>query len=332
MLMVILVIAVIGGWELYLRHRGVAISYDNGKELWSDKRAMVYESPEKMTVFIGSSRIKYDLDIDTWQKMTGRHAVQLAIEGSSPLPVLEDLGNDTAFRGRLVVDVTEILFFSMAPMSLERPQTDLAWYKGRTPAQRASFALDHALESQFVFLDRDFMSLNDGIAHWEIPDRPGVFVFPAFPLDFNRTSFERQSTMTDRFLADTSLQHRVQNIWVFLMTMGKNAPPPKEDPVPMIMSTAKTAVDKIRARGGEVFFTRTPSSGPMLGGEMHVFPREKGWDPLLAATGSKGFHFMDNPATAHLICPEWSHLSPSDAVLYTRALIGQLPPSFVTTN
>jgi hypothetical protein len=70
----------------------------------------------------------------------------------------------------------------------------------------------------------------------------------------------------------------------------------------------------------------------MLGGEMHVFPRTTGWEPLLAATRSKGFHFMDNPATAHLICPEWSHLSPSDAVSYTRALIGQLPPSFVTTN
>ena len=250
MLMVILVIAVIGGWEAYLRHQGVAISYDNGKELWSDKRAMVYESPEKTTVFIGSSRIKYDLDIDTWQKMTGRHAVQLAVEGSSPVPVLEDLGNDTAFRGRLVVDVTEILFFSMAPPNLERAQTALAWYKGRTPAQRASFALDHALESQFVFLDRDFMSLNDGIAaSWKIPDRPGVFVFPTFPLDFNRTDFERQSKMTDRFLADTSLQHRVQNIWVFFMTMGKNEPPPKEDPVPMIMNTAKKAVEKIREIG-----------------------------------------------------------------------------------
>jgi len=89
-LALLLIVVVIGGWEVYLRNKGVTISYDNGKELWADKRAMVYEPSDKTTVFIGSSRIKYDLDIDTWQKITGRHAVQLAIEGSSPMPILTD--------------------------------------------------------------------------------------------------------------------------------------------------------------------------------------------------------------------------------------------------
>ena len=65
-LMLVLVVLVIGGWELYLRSSGVTISYDNGKELWADKRAMVYEPADKATVFLGSSRIKYDLDIPTW--------------------------------------------------------------------------------------------------------------------------------------------------------------------------------------------------------------------------------------------------------------------------
>src|SRR5258708_38714678 len=110
----LLVVIVIGGWEIYLRHSGITISYDNGKELWADKRAMVYEPSDKATVFIGSSRITFDLDIDTWTKITGRHAIQLATEGSSPVPTLEDLGNDPRFKGKLVVDVTKGLFFSPA--------------------------------------------------------------------------------------------------------------------------------------------------------------------------------------------------------------------------
>ena len=134
MLMVLLVVIVIGGWELYLRHTGVVLSYDNGKELWADKRARVYEP--KTTVFIGSSRIKYDLDIATWEKTTGRHAVQLAVEGTSPLPSLIDLGNDTAFKGQLVVDVTEMLFFSPAdPGNGKDQRTNINYYKTRTPAQ-----------------------------------------------------------------------------------------------------------------------------------------------------------------------------------------------------
>ncbi len=156
---------------------------------------MVYE-PAKTTVFIGSSRIKYDLDIDTWQKLTGRHAVQLAIEGSSPMPILTDLGNDPNFHGKLVVDVTEVLFFPGAPSALEKPTRNIAWYHDQTPAQKASFVLDHALESQFVFLDNEFLSLNVGLNKLAPPDRPGIFVFPEFPLDFEWTNFERQTKMT----------------------------------------------------------------------------------------------------------------------------------------
>lgn len=328
-LTLLLVVLVIGGWEAYLRSKGVTVSYDNGKELWADKRAMVYEPANATTVFIGSSRIKYDLDIETWQRLTGRRAVQLAYEGSSPLPVLVDLGNDTAFKGKLVVDITEALFYDTAGRSVQKPNEAIAWYRTRTPAQKASFLLDHALESQFVFLDKESLSLNAGLDNLKVPNRPGVFVFPSFPMDFHHTGFSRQNSMTPRFLADTSLQHRVQNIWVFLMTMGKNAPRPKGDPIAPVLEIAKTAVEKIRARGGEVVFVRTPSSGPMGEGEKHAFPRERCWDPLLAATHCSGVFFTDYPATAHFICPEWSHLSPQDAALYTQALITELPASFV---
>jgi len=327
-LALLLIVVVIGGWEVYLRSKGVTISYDNGKELWADKRAMVYEPSDKTTVFIGSSRIKFDLDVDTWQKETGKHAVQLAIEGSSPVPVLTDLGNDPNFHGRLVVDVTEGLFYSGDRYFMQKPETNLAWYKKRTPAEKASFLLDHVLESQLVFLDKDNLSLNVGLGRFNIPNRPDVYAFPEFPIDFNCTDFNRQSKMTPRFVADTTLQHRVQNVWLFVMEMGKKAPPPKQDPVPPILAVAKNAVDKIRARGGEVVFIRTPSSGLMLEVEQHVFPRARFWDPLLAATHCQGIHYADYPATSHFICPEWSHLSPQDAIKYTQALITELPTSF----
>jgi hypothetical protein len=329
-LMVLLVVVVIGSWELYLRHAGVTITYDNGKELWADKRAMVYEPSDKATVFIGSSRIKYDLDIDTWTKTTGRHAIQLATEGSSPVPVLEDLGNDPRFKGKLVVDVTEGLFFSPAGEGGGAQGKNIAYYKSETPAQKASFVLDHWLESVFVFLDKDFLSLNSGLEKLKIPDRPGIgYEHPPLPREFGDCSFDRQDKMTDKFLTDTSLQRQVTNFWVFIMNAGKMAPHTGPSPVPGIMQSVKTAVDKIRARGGDVVFIRTPSSGPMREGESHAFPREKLWEPLLASTHSQGIFFSDHPATDHFVCPEWSHLKPADAVLYTQALITELPKSFV---
>src|SRR5919107_2937306 len=96
-LALVLVSAFLASWELYLRHQGRGISYDDGGSLWSDKRKRVYEPIDKATVFIGSSRIKYDLDIPTWKKITGDEPIQLANVGSSPLPMLYDLADDTNF-------------------------------------------------------------------------------------------------------------------------------------------------------------------------------------------------------------------------------------------
>ena len=330
-LMAILVIVFIAGWEIYLRSTGVTLSYDEGKELWADKRAKVYKSPATATVFIGSSRIKYDLDIDTWQKLTGREAIQLAMEGNSPVPILEDLAADQRFAGKLVIDVTELVFFSDDDAPVRHEQKEyLDYYWRRTPAQRASFILDHALESQLIFLDKEGLSLNAELDKLTIPNRPNVFAPPIFPLDFSRVTFDRQDKMSPRFLADTSLQHQVQNIWVFLQTAGAAiAAQHPSNPTPAIMQQVAVAVAKIKSRGGEIVFVRTPGSGPMAAGEDKGFPRAKFWEPLLAITQCKGIHFADDPATAHFVCPEWSHLSPSDAVLYTRALIGHLPESFV---
>src|SRR3954467_5706362 len=113
LLMFLIVFSAVVCWEYFLRNKGYNISYDDGPALWADKRDHVYD--KDATVFIGSSRIKYDLDIDTWKNVTGDKAVQLAMQGTSPRPILENLANDKNFKGRLVIDVTEILFFGLHP-------------------------------------------------------------------------------------------------------------------------------------------------------------------------------------------------------------------------
>src|SRR6187431_1426228 len=105
-LTLVTVAIVILSFEIYLRNQGATIDYDDGEALWSNNRNMVYEPTDKSLVFIGSSRIKYDLDLPTWKGLTKVHAIQLAMEGSSPRPVLTDLANDPNFKGNVVIDVT----------------------------------------------------------------------------------------------------------------------------------------------------------------------------------------------------------------------------------
>lgn len=316
-------------WELYLRHNGATITYDDDSELWADKRQQVYKSPDKATVFIGSSRMKYDLDIPTWEHTTGKQAIQLAMEGSSPLEVMEDLANDNDFKGNLIVDATELLFFALDPMFNATPRKNLDYYHKQTPAQKVSFQLNHLLESQFVFLNKDFFSLNAELDKLGFANRENVYVKPSFPMAFSNRTFDRQTLMEPEFEKDTSEQRQVQNVWMFFLNKISTAPPPKVNPVPIILDRAKAAVDKIRKRGGDVVFIRPPSSGPYLDIEQHVFIRDVFWNGILTTTNSKGYHYADNPATNHFNCIEWSHLTPAQAKVYTQALINELPSSFV---
>lgn len=312
------------GWELYWRSKGFETSYDDSAALWADKRARVYEPSNQATVFIGSSRIKFDLDIPTWEKLTGDKAVQLAMVGSSPQPALKDLAEDENFKGKLVIDVTEPLFFSNAPPNLDRPLTNVAYYKNRTPTQRFGFMVNHFLESQFVFLNQEYLSLNSLLDRTAIPKRDQIFTFPYFPPEFESTQFSRQSSMSQSFVKDVKLQKQQQDNWLFLIEASKQFPATQEKEMEAMFASVKSDIDKIRRRGGKVLFVRTPSSGPMWMGEQKGFPREKFWNKIVEQNKAESIHFEDYPETANYICPEWSHLSPEDAKIYTVHLIRQI--------
>ena len=157
LLAVSIFLIVLTGWEFYLRYRfhgqltGFPASYDDNEALWADKRGMVYEPADQATVFIGSSRMRFDIDVPTWENMTGDHAIQLGLDGGDPRPVLSDLAKDKNFRGKLLIDVTEGIFFYKEPW----PTKKIEYYHKITPTQRFSFQVDHVLESKFVFLDQD---------------------------------------------------------------------------------------------------------------------------------------------------------------------------------
>lgn len=318
--MLVIVTTAVFGYEMYLRSSGVGIAYDDGPALWSDKRKMVYEPSEKQIVFIGSSRIKFDLDIPTWKRETGLNAVQLSIVGSTPRPTLLDLANDPNFKGRLIIDVTEPVFFSDLPPYSEKPIKNIEYFHDHTLAQDASFEINKVLESQFVFLDKDYFSMNARLDALELQSRPGIFTMPVFPFGFERTDFDRQTYMTESFVKDSNRVNRMRAIWGQLM--GGPMPPPMNDQqIHDMLLTVKSSTDKIKARGGKILFVRTPSSGPFLQGETMGFPRERYWNKLLAVTGCKGIHFADYPETANFQCPEFSHLSRPDAILYTERFV-----------
>lgn len=321
LLMLLIVTIALVGWEIRLRKIGVQPTFDAGKVLWSDKRAMVYAPKDKATVFIGSSRIHFDLDIPTWESITGNKVVQLGIDGSSPMPVLTNLADDPDFKGNLIVDITEGLFFSTSPFNMEEPNNGINYYKDRTYAQKASFQINKLLESRLAFLDKENFSMNAYLAELRLKNRPKVFEMPIWPWQFSGASFDNQAIMYPIFVSDTNLQVTVRNIWAMFAKMEEKDIPMHGKQLDSFVNVVKVSVDKIKARGGNVFFTRTPSSGPYWIGEQMGFPRDKYYERILASTGCQGMHFQDYAVTKNMQCPEWSHLDQAQAIIYTKELI-----------
>ena len=323
MVVITVVVFFLLGWESYWRIKGHIPTYNDDKALWANKRSEAYKDKNEATVFIGSSRIKFDLDILTWQQITGEDAVQLSLVGTSPLLLLEDLANDEKFTGKLIIDVTEPLFFSKNPGFHKSAKEATAYYKGQTLAEKMSSALNLKLESNLAFLEERRFSLNSLLNDLEVPNREGVFSMPAFPKGFEWTTYDRQTYMSDMFLSDSNAINKQTSIWLMLI-MGDKTPPLTGEPLTAIFAQVKTSVDKIRARGGKVIFVRTPSSGVMGEGEKKFFPRNVYWDAMLDYVNAEGIHFLDYDDTKDLICPEWSHLSKEQAKGYTKHLASVL--------
>lgn len=317
----LLALLFVAGWEAYWRSQNFKLSYNDDEALWSYHRQRVYEGPPTAPVIIGSSRVKFGLDLAAWEEATGSAPVQLAQAGTSPRPVLTDLAKDENFKGTLVVGISEGLFFSPSGGFSERQAHNaVKFYSNRSIAQGVSFRINQALESKLLFLDEDRFALRYLLERLHIPDRPEVFSVPPFPIKFVSSNFDRQTFITPEFESDTSLQNEQRRIWMHIFTKAPQMPM-SDSTLTGIFKEVTASVAKIKERGGQVIFIRMPSDGEVWELEKKAFPREKYWDRLLNETGAPGIHFSEYPQLSKYRCPEWSHLTPADARIFTQDFV-----------
>src|SRR5690242_6908934 len=93
----------LGGWEWYWRAFGVAPGIRNSDGLWAIQRRRIDDGEGDATVAVGASRMYFDLQLPVWEKLDGKRPIQLAFEGTSPVPFIENLAADPKFTGRLLI-------------------------------------------------------------------------------------------------------------------------------------------------------------------------------------------------------------------------------------
>lgn len=317
---VLLFLLALAAWEWHWREFGAAPGYRNSDGLWAMQRRRIDTGEGDATVLVGSSRVLFDVQLPVWEQHWGERPIQLALEGTSSLPILENLADDPDFTGRVLVGVTPPLFFG----DFKRRLAVLPYYRNESPSQRAGQWLSmHLLEPVLAYYDPDF-ALFTVLERQPWPvrgEKPPLVEVRKLMV----SGPDRATHMWDKVENDPEYRTLAREIWRGLL-FGRPAPPPeamlklREE----TLQRAVVAVQKLRARGAEVLFLRAPSSGLWAEVEAKAFPRNETWDVLLARTGARGVHFEDYPELQGLELPEWSHLSKRDAERFTAALIGIL--------
>jgi len=311
---VLLVIAV-AGWEWRMRALGLeAGDLDDGPSFWAEQRRRI-DADGSAIAIVGDSRILFDTDLDRFAALTGARPVQLAIAGSNALPYLENLADAPHFHGLAIVGIADRSYFrpgaGLGAAALDR-------YRFESPAVRASFLLHRGLSRVFAFFD-DKYRLNTLVRQLDEGWRAGVLL----PVNevlwkLRTTRDDRQSGLWWRDENDARLRAHQRAAW------QRFVPPVPVETITGMVERTRVAVEKIRARGGEVIFVRPPSAPELWVFEEQTVPRARGWETLLARAELRGVHFNDYPAMQGLDLPEYSHLSRACATVFTDAYVRAL--------
>jgi hypothetical protein len=316
-------------WEIRCRAWGYAPTLNDTPDLWAESRRAV--QPDSV-VIIGDSRAWFDLDLDEMEQGLGRRPVQLAIPGSCAYPVLADLADDASFHGTVICSVVPIMFFAPAGPPVQNAMDAINRRRKQTIAQRASNKLAMLMEEHIAFMKESDLTLSALLARVTVPNRSDVLVPPRLPPYFESVDRERRARMFDVCAMPGPLQDRVKFGWLPLFTPP---PPPTYVPREAFLSgvaqavearfgDAAAAVQRIRARGGKVVFVRLPVCGDLKTLEDRATPRAGPWNRLLKESGAPGIYFEDYPELSSFVCPEWSHLSAPDSIVFTHRLVPHL--------
>jgi hypothetical protein len=296
-----LVLLVLGSSEGLWRARGFAPALRDGPRLWAFERARASRLGRRALVLVGASRMQVDMDLRALAAGTGMEPVQLAIDGTSGVPVLADLAADESFRGTVVFS----LMPGLAAEDDTRAREYVAFYHEQGLSDRLEFPLWETVQ-------RSLVSRSPALSHnvliraafgrgMPTPGTGGIRPDRSRPFDYTVFDAEPRRRRVERALA--------------------LRPAPSCSPEEFLADCARhdAMARRIRARGGEVVFVRMPISGGLWTLDARRYPRADYWDRFAATADSPTIHFADYPSLSRFECPDFSHLDASDAPAFTRA-------------
>jgi hypothetical protein len=332
----VMLLAYIALTELALARRQFIPTVHDTQARWLKERGRASALGARALVLVGASRIQLDLDLDVLRRRTRLEPVQLAIDGSSYVPVLQGLARDPSIRGTVVLDLMP------GPVSLEpEPSGASQRYQAEYDASTGSHMAwpTYRLADDWVaeYVRSRLISYADGARPWDalvnrlMNANATPQYLSTFP-DRSRHADYRRVTMPDFYLArvlrhlgnpveidaDQPNDRIAQQLAAYVARLEPTAQSAQTEKG---LRELQQAVSAIQARGGKVIIVNLPTSGFVQEADARRFPRRLYWDRVVATTSARTVHWQDYPALSSFTCPDGSHLDQRDEAAFTNALV-----------
>jgi hypothetical protein len=331
----VLALAFIALMETRLASRGFRPTAVDSEELWLRQRARAANLGHRALILIGESRMQLDVDLKRLHARTGLDVVQLAIDGSSFVPVLAGIAHDPEVNGTVVVS-----FMPHVVADWNRADAAAQYeadYERRSHLSRINARTSEAFLSNWV--GEHMRSYADGATPLSslllriLPSRATPQYLVTLP-DRSRLADYRLAPMPDLYYArvaremgaDLSLAAGETYDQVEHQLAGEIAELQPKDPSAFNQNLPKleALIEAIQSRGGRVYFFVFPTGGMVREIVDRTYPRASFWDTFARRTSARAVHFEDVPSLQHFSLPDGSHLDYRDRDALTDGLIDAL--------
>ena len=300
--------------ELHRREQGHLPTVRDDLDLWALERARVNGPGKHSIAILGTSRILYGLDPDALAlALPGKVPVMLAVNGAYPLAALSDLARDVKFTGTALVDI-DARGLSRYYRDMQQAQVR-RFIAGVGPSAAVHRRLLSQWQARLLLGDAD-LGLMPTLTR---------LLFNGAPVQ------PRHATIAPNRAGSLDFQHPNTNVVAMAANFAagvladyQDHPPPAPTQWLAELDDVANDIRAIRARGGQVLFFCSATSGGHLLADQKGYPRAQYWDrfahEVAEPNGARAIYALDIPAIAALPLPDSSHIDQRDRAAFTAAM------------
>lgn len=324
-------LAMILYFEWHLRSLGWSPSVVDSADLWVEQRKRASKLGNKALILVGASRMQLDMDMVTLREKTSLEPIQLAIDGTSYIPVLEDLAEDPRVTGTIFVSVNAYNMRKGKPKD-----TSVQWvnyYKQtqghniepyRVVNNKIATLFNNSLVTRLegakpytIISQLAFQKPSDGNYLTTNPDR-------SRDADYKKVDMPSfYASRLQRHFGESLVNQRVtfdQFFSIYKEVISKTKVVNNKISFTDNLKYLISLVNKIEARGGKVVLIRFPTGKLVWEIDNKRYPKDLFWHEI-QEQHEKSINFSDYSALNKLVTPDGSHLDYRDKKEFTKSLV-----------